>query len=62
MNLVLKYTERKNQIESKISDLRRVLHDHESHFEVNCQNIGFLIDLENLDNRLDELLHFTSKR
>ncbi len=60
MDLKTRYYYKSNEIEKKLTTLRKVVRKHNQVFNKNSQNIGFLGDLINLENRLDEVLHFTS--
>ena len=59
MDLKTRYYYKSNEIEKKLTTLRKVVRKHNQVFNKNSQNIGFLGDLINLENRLDEVLHFT---
>ena len=59
MELKTKYEYKSMEVEQKLSKLKRIVKKHNRHFESNSNNWGYLADLINLDNKLDELIHFT---
>ena len=59
MELKMKYEYKSREVEQKLSKLKRIVKKHNRYFEKNSNNWGYLGDLINLDNKLDELIHFT---
>lgn len=59
MNLQAKYIHQSREVEQKLSRLKKILKKHNRCFAKNVNNWGYLGDLINLDNRLDEIIHFT---
>ena len=60
MDIKSRYYYKSKEVEQKLIKLKKVIKKHNQVFDKNSQNIGFLGDLINLENRLDEVLHFTS--
>jgi hypothetical protein len=60
MDLKTIYNYKSNEIERKLSTIRKVVRNHNQVYDKNSQKIGFLGDLINLENRLDEVLDFTN--
>jgi hypothetical protein len=59
MDLKAQYNYRSKEIEQKLSMLKAIIKKHKRLYEKNANNWGYLGDLINLDNRLDDLIHFT---
>ena len=59
MELKTKYAHKSKEVEQKLSRLKRIVKKHSRCFENNANNWGYLADLINLDNKLDEVIHFT---
>ena len=59
MDLKTKYEYKSMEVGQKITKLKKILKKHNRYFERNPKNWGYLGDLINLDNKLDELIHFT---
>lgn len=59
MDLKIKYEYRSREVEQKLNRLKKIVKKHNRCFERNSNNWGYLGDLINLDNKLDELIHFT---
>jgi len=59
MDLQTQYNYQRKEIEQKLSKLKVIIKKHQCHFEKNSNNWGYLGDLINLNNRLDDLIHFT---
>ena len=59
MNLQIKYHHKSKEVENKLSQLRRIVKKHNQFFNNDLKNTGYLIDLINLENRIDEVLNFT---
>ena len=60
MDIKSRYYYKSKEVEQKLIKLKKIIKKHNQVFDKNSQNIGFLGDLINLENRLDEVLHFTS--
>ncbi len=61
MNLELqnRYYQKSKDVEKKLQRLKRVLRKHRQYFDKNSYNWGYLGDLINLENRLDDVINFT---
>ena len=59
MDIEIVYHNKSKEIEKKLSQLKKVVKKHYRVFERNPNNSGYLRDLINLENRIDEVLHFT---
>jgi len=59
MDLQTQYNYQRKEVEQKLSMLKVIIKKHQGHFEKNSNNWGYLGDLINLNNRLDDLIHFT---
>ncbi len=59
MDLQTTYAQKSKEVEQKLSQLKKIVKKHSRCFEKNANNWGYLGDLINLDNRLDEVIHFT---
>ncbi len=59
MDIKSRYYYKSKEVEQKLIKLKKIIKKHNQVFDKNSQNIGFLGDLINLNNRLDEVLHFT---
>jgi hypothetical protein len=59
MDLKINYHYKTKEIERKINTLKKIVKKHNYQFSKNSNNMGFLIDLINLENRIDEVIHFT---
>ena len=60
MDIKSRYYYKSKEVEQKLIKLKKIIKKHNQVFDKNSQNIGFLGDLINLNNRLDEVLHFTN--
>ena len=60
MDIKSRYYYKSKEVEQKLIKLKKIIKKHNQVFDKNSQNIGFLGDLINLNNRLDEVIHFTS--
>ena len=59
MELRIRYDQQSNEVIRKIERLKKIIKQHKKHFEKEPCNWGYLGDLINLENRLDDILHFT---
>jgi hypothetical protein len=59
MDLQTKYANTSREVEQKLSRLKKILKKHNRCFAKEAYNWGYLADLINLDNRLDDVIHFT---
>ena len=59
MDLKTKYEYKSRDVEQKLSMLKKIVKKHNGCFQRNSNNWGYLGDLINLDNKLDELIYFT---
>ena len=59
MDLKEKYYTKSREIEQKLSKMKVIIKKHKLHFEKNSTNWGYLGDLINLENKLDEMINFT---
>ena len=59
MDLQTIYAHKSKEVEHKLSHLKKIVKKHNRCFEKNASNWGYLGDLINLDNRLEEVIHFT---
>jgi hypothetical protein len=59
MDIKTRYYYKSKEVEQKLIKLKRIIRKHNQVFDKNSQNPRYLGDLINLDNRLDEVLHFT---
>ena len=60
MDIKTRYYYKSKEVEQKLIKLKKIIRKHNQVFDKNSQNIGFLGDLINLENRLDEVIIFTS--
>ena len=59
MDIKSRYYYKSKEVEQKLIKLKKIIKKHNQVFDKNSQNIGFLGDLINLENRLDEVIIFT---
>lgn len=59
MDLQTTYAHKSKEVEQKLSRLKKIVKKHSRCFEKNANIWGYLGDLINLDNKLDEVIHFT---
>ena len=59
MDIKSRYYYKSKEVEQKLIKLKKIIKKHNQVFDKNSQNIGFLGDLINLENKLDEVIHFT---
>lgn len=59
MDLQIKYHCRSKEVEYKLSKLKRIIKRHCQVYQTDPNNTGYLIDLINLESRIDEVLNFT---
>ena len=60
MDIKTRYYYKSKEVEQNLIKLKKIIRKHNQVFDKNSQNIGFLGDLINLENRLDEVIIFTS--
>ena len=59
MDIEIVYQHKSKEIEKKLSRLKKVVKKHYRVFEENPKDIGYLKDLINLEDKIDEVLNFT---
>ena len=61
MDLQIIYYYKSREVEQKLSKLKGIVKKHYRVFENDPNNTGYLIDLINLENKIDEVLDFTGR-
>ncbi len=59
MDLKIKYHYKSKEVEQKLSQLKKIVKKHYRVYQKDPNNTGYLIDLINLENRIDEVIYFT---
>jgi hypothetical protein len=59
MDLRTKYEQQSKEVAQKVERLRKIIKQHKRCYEKDPRNWGYLADMVNLANRLEDIINFT---